>query len=69
MKHVLTGPSSALTGDNIHISNSCNAVIHGMMTVEAENIAYAAIQVSHYVAHDSLIYLSSMIGSLSNHFL
>ncbi|KAG2131928.1 hypothetical protein BD769DRAFT_1354949 [Suillus cothurnatus] len=44
MKHVLTGPSSALTGDNIHISNSCNAVIHGMMTVEAENIAYAAIQ-------------------------
>ncbi|KAG2127025.1 hypothetical protein BD769DRAFT_1668151 [Suillus cothurnatus] len=44
MKHVLTGPLSALTGDDFHISNSCNAVIHGMMTVEAEDIAYAAVQ-------------------------
>ncbi|KAG2150879.1 hypothetical protein DEU56DRAFT_962418 [Suillus clintonianus] len=44
MKHVLTGPSSALAGDDFHVSNSCNAVIHGMMTVEAENIAYAAVQ-------------------------
>ncbi|KAG2117891.1 uncharacterized protein F5147DRAFT_806552 [Suillus discolor] len=42
MKHVLTSPSSALAGDNFHISNSCNAVIHRMMIVEAENIAYAA---------------------------
>ncbi|KAG1730370.1 uncharacterized protein EDB91DRAFT_1059505 [Suillus paluster] len=46
MKHILTGPSSALTGDNFHISNTCNASIHGMMSVEAEHIAYAAVQVS-----------------------
>ncbi|KAG2739105.1 hypothetical protein P692DRAFT_20756614 [Suillus brevipes Sb2] len=44
MKHIITGPSSALTGDDFHVSNSCNAVLHRMMTVEAENIAYAAVQ-------------------------
>ncbi|KAG1843744.1 hypothetical protein C8R48DRAFT_780584 [Suillus tomentosus] len=53
MKHVLTGPSSALAGDDFHVSNSCNAVIHGIMTVEAENIAYAAIQAhSAITSHD-----------------
>ncbi|KAG1839966.1 hypothetical protein DFJ58DRAFT_845501 [Suillus subalutaceus] len=44
MKHVLTSPSSALAGDDFHVSNSCNAVIHRMMMAEAENIAYAAVQ-------------------------
>ncbi|KAG0696583.1 hypothetical protein DFH29DRAFT_879255 [Suillus ampliporus] len=53
MKHVLTGPSSALAGDNFHVSNSCNAIIHGMMMVEAENIAYAAVQArSAITSHD-----------------
>ncbi|KAG0705116.1 hypothetical protein DFH29DRAFT_997158 [Suillus ampliporus] len=53
MKHVLTSPLSALAGDKFHVSNSCNAVIHRMMTVEAENIAYAAIQAcSAITSHD-----------------
>ncbi|KAG2363383.1 hypothetical protein BDR07DRAFT_1375842 [Suillus spraguei] len=53
MKHVLTSPSSALAGDDFHISDSCNAIIHGMMTVEAENITYAAIQAcSAITSHD-----------------
>lgn len=40
------GPSSALAGDDFHISNTCNASLHGMMSFEAEHIAYGAIQVS-----------------------
>jgi hypothetical protein len=52
MKHIITGPSSALAGDDFHVSNSCNAVLHRMMTVEAENIAYAAVQVSYSLASE-----------------
>ncbi|KAG2038104.1 hypothetical protein BDR03DRAFT_1010044 [Suillus americanus] len=44
IKHILTVPSSALAGDNFHISNTCNALIHDMMSVKAEHIAYAAVQ-------------------------
>jgi hypothetical protein len=46
MKHILTEPSSAFASDNFYISNTCNALIHGMMSVEAEHITYAAVQVS-----------------------
>ncbi|KAG1730881.1 hypothetical protein EDB19DRAFT_1641082 [Suillus lakei] len=44
LKHILTGPSSALAGDDFHISNTCNASLHGMMSFEAEHIAYGAVQ-------------------------
>ncbi|KAG1732623.1 uncharacterized protein EDB91DRAFT_1251671 [Suillus paluster] len=43
MKHVLTGPSSAFGGDDFHVPNSCNVSLHGMTSIEAENIAYAAV--------------------------
>jgi len=46
MKHILTGPSSALAGDDFHVSNSCNASLHGMMSVEAEHVAYGAVLVN-----------------------
>lgn len=66
MKHILTGPSSALAGDDFHVSNSCNAVLHRMMAVEAENVAYSAVQVSYSLEGNILIH-SFSIGTLCNY--
>jgi hypothetical protein len=45
MRHIFTGPSTAL-GDDSRATRSCNASLHDMTTVEAEHIAYACVQVS-----------------------
>jgi len=46
MRHLFTGPSSALCADNESVgTRPCNAHLHNMMEVEAENIAYGVIQV------------------------
>ncbi|KAG2747050.1 hypothetical protein P692DRAFT_20736726, partial [Suillus brevipes Sb2] len=43
-KHIFTSPSSALSASVSNGTRPCNAKIHGMSTVEAEHIAYAAVQ-------------------------
>ncbi|KAG2127288.1 uncharacterized protein EDB93DRAFT_1109329 [Suillus bovinus] len=43
-KHIFTSPSSALSAGVSNGTHPCNAKIHGMSTVEAEHIAYAAVQ-------------------------
>ncbi|KAG1825458.1 uncharacterized protein BJ212DRAFT_1260159, partial [Suillus subaureus] len=43
MRHIFTGPSTAL-GDDSRATRSCNASLHDMSTVEAEHIAYACVQ-------------------------
>jgi len=45
MRHIFTGPSTAL-GDDSRATRLCNASLHDMTTVEAEHIAYACVQVS-----------------------
>lgn len=46
MRHLFTGPSSALCADSESVgTRPCNARLHNMMEVEAENIAYGVIQV------------------------
>jgi hypothetical protein len=45
MRHIFTGPSTAL-GDDSRATRSCNASLHDMTTVEAEHIAYACVQAS-----------------------
>ncbi|KAG2351886.1 hypothetical protein BDR07DRAFT_1316813, partial [Suillus spraguei] len=48
MKHLFTGPSTALSADGESVgTHPCNTCLHGMTTVEAENIAYGVIQ-SHF---------------------
>ncbi|KAG2370349.1 hypothetical protein BDR07DRAFT_1476354 [Suillus spraguei] len=48
MKHIFTGPSSALCADSESVgTHPCNVHLHNMMEVEAENIAYGVIQ-SHF---------------------
>ncbi|KAG2068098.1 hypothetical protein BDR04DRAFT_937178, partial [Suillus decipiens] len=45
MRHLFTGPSSALCADNKSVgTRPCNVCLHNMMEVEAENIAYGVIQ-------------------------
>ncbi|KAG1744746.1 hypothetical protein EDB19DRAFT_1960348 [Suillus lakei] len=45
MKHLFTGPSTALSADGESVgTRPCNACLHNMTTVEAENIAYSVIQ-------------------------
>ncbi|KAG1788721.1 uncharacterized protein HD556DRAFT_1447573 [Suillus plorans] len=45
MRHLFTGPSSALCTDSESVgTRPCNARLHNMMEVEAENIAYGVIQ-------------------------
>ncbi|KAG1846262.1 hypothetical protein F4604DRAFT_1688468 [Suillus subluteus] len=44
MRHIFTGPSTAL-GNDSRATPSCNAVLHDMTTVEAEHIAYGCVQV------------------------
>lgn len=43
-KHIFTSPSSALSAGASNGTRPCNAKIHGMSVVEAEHIAYAAVQ-------------------------
>ncbi|KAG1786578.1 hypothetical protein EV424DRAFT_1551397 [Suillus variegatus] len=43
MRHILTGPSTAL-GQDSWATQTCNAMLHDMTTVEAEHIAYAFVQ-------------------------
>ncbi|KAG2342568.1 hypothetical protein BDR05DRAFT_948923 [Suillus weaverae] len=45
IKHIFTLPSSVLTTGASNGTHPCNAKIHAMSKVEAEHIAYAAIQV------------------------
>jgi hypothetical protein len=46
MRHLFMGPSSALCADSESVgTRPCNARLHNMMEVEAENIAYGVIQV------------------------
>jgi len=45
LKHIFTSPSSALSSGVSNGTRPCNAKIHGMSEVEAEHIAYAAVQV------------------------
>ncbi|KAG1907605.1 uncharacterized protein F5891DRAFT_1180621 [Suillus fuscotomentosus] len=45
MRHLFTGPSSTLCTDSESVGTCpCNACLHNMMEVEAENIAYSVIQ-------------------------
>ncbi|KAG2367260.1 hypothetical protein BDR07DRAFT_1606178 [Suillus spraguei] len=45
IRHLFTGPSSALCTDSESVgTRPCNARLHNMMEVEAENIAYGVIQ-------------------------
>lgn len=72
MKHLFTGPSTALSADGESIgTRPCNARLHNMTTVEAENIAYGVIQVCPsrvqmflLMLHDFLIQSRFAIGSL-----
>ncbi|KAG1776115.1 hypothetical protein EV702DRAFT_1231094, partial [Suillus placidus] len=43
-KHIFTSPSSALKVGVSSGTRACNAKLHGMTRVEAEHIAYAAVQ-------------------------
>ncbi|KAG1889700.1 uncharacterized protein F5891DRAFT_892818, partial [Suillus fuscotomentosus] len=43
-KHIFTSPSSALKAGVSNGTRACNAKLHGMAGVEAEHIAYAAVQ-------------------------
>jgi hypothetical protein len=46
MKHLFLGPSSALGAEGESVGACpCNARLHNMTEVEAENIAYGVIQV------------------------
>ncbi|KAG2036949.1 hypothetical protein BDR03DRAFT_1011093 [Suillus americanus] len=44
MRHIFTGPSTAL-GNDSRATRSCNAVLHDMTTIKAEHIAYGCVQV------------------------
>ncbi|KAG2144820.1 hypothetical protein BD769DRAFT_1347572, partial [Suillus cothurnatus] len=57
-KHIFTSPSSALSAGASNGTRPCNAKIHGMSVVEAEHIAYAAVQVRF-----SLSYMFSFLVS------
>lgn len=48
MRHIFTGPSTAL-GEDSRATRSCNASLHDMTTVQPEHIAYACVQVSVFV--------------------
>jgi len=49
-RHIFTSPSSALIDDGeLGVTRSSNAKLHNMYKVEAENIAYAFIQVRHLI--------------------
>ncbi|KAG8221417.1 hypothetical protein J3R82DRAFT_1604, partial [Butyriboletus roseoflavus] len=37
---------------------TCNAILHGMTTIEAEHISYICIQVGHFTSSILSIYLS-----------
>ncbi|KAG1774443.1 hypothetical protein EV702DRAFT_974801, partial [Suillus placidus] len=51
-KHIFTSPSSALKVGVSSGTRACNAKLHGMIRVEAEHIAYAAVQVTFvFTAH------------------
>jgi hypothetical protein len=53
MKHLFTGPSMALSADGNSVgTRPCNAHLHNMTAVEAENIAYGVIQVCLSVPSD-----------------
>ncbi|KAI6146030.1 hypothetical protein BKA82DRAFT_20491 [Pisolithus tinctorius] len=43
MRHIFTGPSTAL-GEQSRGTRPCNAILHGMTSVEPEHIAYASVQ-------------------------
>ncbi|KAG1768272.1 hypothetical protein EV702DRAFT_1203360 [Suillus placidus] len=43
LRHIFTGPSTAL-GQDSRATRTCNAALHNMTTVEAEHIAYACVQ-------------------------
>ncbi|KAG1726130.1 hypothetical protein EDB19DRAFT_1914745 [Suillus lakei] len=43
LRHIFTGPSTAL-GQDSRATRTCNAALHDMTTVEAEHIAYACVQ-------------------------
>ncbi|KAG1847058.1 hypothetical protein F4604DRAFT_1688178 [Suillus subluteus] len=43
MRHIFTGPSTAL-GQDSWATRTCNAALHDMTTVEAEHIAYTCVQ-------------------------
>lgn len=45
-RHIFLGPSHALGGDSARATRSCNTILHGMTTIEAEHIAYICVQVS-----------------------
>ncbi|KAG1796085.1 uncharacterized protein HD556DRAFT_1234928 [Suillus plorans] len=47
-KHIFTSPSSALKVGVSNGTRACNAKLHRMTGVEAEHIAYAAVQVSFF---------------------
>ncbi|KIJ14905.1 hypothetical protein PAXINDRAFT_78100, partial [Paxillus involutus ATCC 200175] len=48
MRHVFTGPSTALGGPS-RATRTCNAILHDMRKVEAEHIAYTCVQACHHV--------------------
>ncbi|KAG6369750.1 hypothetical protein JVT61DRAFT_13620 [Boletus reticuloceps] len=47
-QHIFLGPSHALGGDSVRATHTCNAILHGMTTIEAEHIAYICVQ-AHFV--------------------
>ncbi|KAJ6514139.1 hypothetical protein DFH09DRAFT_941197, partial [Mycena vulgaris] len=44
LRHIWTAPTSVLYGLDGAIPTICNARLHGVLTVDAEMVAYAAVQ-------------------------
>ncbi|KAG1816573.1 hypothetical protein EV424DRAFT_1348185 [Suillus variegatus] len=72
-KHVFTSPSSALKAGVSNGTRACNAKLHGMAGVEAEHIAYAAVQARFAISsldkwkdRDALFYYTDFYTRIVN---
>lgn len=60
-RHIFLGPSHALGGDSVRATHTCNAILHGITTVEAEHITYICVQVGHFTSSTSSVYLNLIV--------